>query len=68
MNFDTVVLRKQAADGIVIKEIKFEQVKTKTIIDGKTGFIKTNDIARLGFKTTEKYIEHLISLGYEIES
>lgn len=68
MIYNTIVLKKQAADGIVIKEIKFEQVKTRTIIDGKTGFIKTNDIARLGFETTEKYIEYLISLGYEIEN
>lgn len=60
-----MILKIEAADGVVIKEIQHGQVKTRTIIDGKDGYTKTNDIKRLGFKTTEEYIEHLKAQGYE---
>lgn len=62
-----VILTKQASDGLVIKQIRFDQVKTRTVIDGKDGFVKTNDITRLGFKTVAEYINHLIEQGYEIK-
>ncbi len=57
--------RKEAADGTVIKEIQFGQVKTQTIIDGKPCYSKTNDIKRLGFKSVTEYIDHLTGQGYE---
>lgn len=64
---EKIILQAQAADGLIVKEIQFEQVKTLTIIDGKQSFTKTNDIKRLGFKTVEKYIEYLKTQGYEIK-
>lgn len=63
---EKTILQKQADDGIVIKEIQFDQVKTRTIIDGKPGYIKNNDIKRLGFDSVEEYVEYLKSQGYEI--
>lgn len=67
LTMEKVILQIQAADGLIIKEIQFDQVKTRTIIDGKQGFTKTNDIKRLGFKTVEEYIKHLKAQGYEIK-
>lgn len=61
-----MILKIQAADGVIIKEIKFDQVKTRTIIDGKDGYTKSNDIKRLGFDSVSEYVDYLKSQGYEI--
>ena len=61
-----MILKIEAADGVVIKEIQHGQVKTRTIINGKDGYTKTNDIKRLGFDSVSEYVEYLKSQGYEI--
>jgi hypothetical protein len=64
---EKIYLEKNAIDGVVVKMIQFDQVKTTTIINEKPGFTKTHDIKRLGFKSVEEYIDYLKSQGYEIK-
>ena len=61
-----MILHKKSLEGLVTKEIKFDQVKTQTIIDGRACHTTTRDIKRLGFKNTDEYIAYLKSRGYEI--
>lgn len=63
---EKIVLRKEAADGIIIKEIQFEQVRTQTIIDGTPAYTQTKDIKRLGYKDSKELIDALKVQGYEI--
>lgn len=68
MSFDKTILRKDSAEGFVIKEIQFDQVKTQNIIDGKPHHTQTRDIKRLGFTSTDEYIAHLRSRGFTVVS
>lgn len=61
---DALTLYKQAADGLVIKEIKHGQVRTQTIIDGKAGYTDTRDIKRMGYGSTAELVEYLKAHGY----
>ena len=64
--FNKIVLRKEASDATVVKIIQFDQVKTQNIVDGKIGFTDTKDIKRLGYNSTDEYIEKLTDEGYII--
>lgn len=61
-----MILHKKSLEGLVTKEIKFDQVKTQTIIDGRACHTTTRNIKRLGFQNTDEYITYLKSRGYEI--
>lgn len=65
--FKKIVLRKEASDAAVVKIIQFDQVKTQNIVDGKIGFTDTKDIKRLGYDSTDEYIQHLKADGYAIQ-
>ena len=65
MNEQSVFLKKQAADCLIVKEIKFGQVRTQNIIDGKAAYTTTKDIKRLGYADTAELIDYLKAQGYE---
>jgi hypothetical protein len=62
---ESIFLQKQAADALIIKEIRFGEVKTQSFVDGKPGYIDRKDIKRLGYKDTAELVEYLKSQGYE---
>ncbi len=59
-----ITLRIQTVDAIIVKEIKWGEVKTQTFNGGKT-HIERKDIKRLGYKSEEELIEALKASGYE---
>lgn len=60
-----IVLKMQAADALIVKEIQFGEVKTQSFVDGKPGHIDRKDIKRLGYKDTAELVEYLKQQGYE---
>lgn len=62
-----IILKKQAQDALVVKEIQFGEVKTQSFIDGKAGYIDRKDIKRLGYSNLSEYIEALKAQGYTQE-
>lgn len=61
---EKLVYEKQAADALIVKEIQFGEVKTQSFVDGKPGYIDRKDIKRLGYKSTDEFVEYLKSQGY----
>lgn len=61
---EKIILKKQAQDALVVKEIQFGEVKTQSFIDGKAGYIDRKDIKRLGYSDLNEYIEALKAQGY----
>lgn len=62
---EKIVLKMQAADALIVKEIQFGEVKTQSFVDGKPGHIDRKDIKRLGYKDTAELVEYLKQQGYE---
>lgn len=60
-----IVLKMQAADALIVKEIQFGEVKTQSFVDGKPGHIDRKDIKRMGYKDTAELVEYLKQQGYE---
>ena len=65
MNFEKIILRKQASDALIVKEVQFGEVKTQSFVDGKAGYIDRKDIKHLGYGSIEEYVEELKKQGYE---
>lgn len=63
---EKIVLRKQAADCMIVKEIQHGQVKTQNVIDGKPGYTTTKDIRRMGYADTAELVEYLKQQGYSV--
>ena len=61
---EKIILKKQAQDALVVKEIQHGEVKTQSFIDGKAGYIDRKDIKRLGYSDLNEYIEELKKQGY----
>lgn len=62
---EKIVLKMQAVDALIVKEIQFGEVKTQSFVDGKPGHIDRKDIKRLGYKDTAELVEYLKQQGYE---
>ncbi len=61
---DKIILKKQAADALIVKEVQHGEVKTQSFIDGKAGYIDRKDIKRLGYSNLDEYITALKKQGY----
>ena len=64
---DKIILKKQAQDALIVKEVQFGEVKTQSFVDGKAGYIDRKDIKRLGYSDLDEYIEALKQQGYTQE-
>lgn len=53
-----ITLRIQTVDAVIVKEIKWGEVKTQTFRGGKA-HIERKDFKRLGYKSEEELIEAL---------
>ncbi len=61
---EKIVLRKQADDCLIVKEIQHGQVKTQNVIAGKPGYTTRKDIRRMGYADTAELVEYLKQQGY----
>ena len=62
---EAIVLQMQAADALIVKEIRFGEVKTQSFVDGKPGYIDRKDIKRLGYRDAADLVQHLKAQGYK---
>lgn len=61
---EKLIYKREAADGLIVKEIQHGEVRTQSFIDGKPGHIDRKDIRRLGYKDIAEYRAALEAQGY----
>lgn len=61
-----MIFKKKASDGLVAKYVVNFEVITSTFIDGDIKYTERQDIRKLGYKTTNEYINSLKDRGFDM--